>query len=37
MDISSAVKELEYVPQYNYLDMLQDIKKEMYQVENTGD
>ena len=37
MDISSAVKELEYVPQYIYLDMLQDIKKEMYQVENTGD
>ena len=29
MDIAPAVKELEYEPKYNYLEMLQDFKKEM--------
>ena len=31
MDITSAVEELGYKPQYYYLDMLQDFKKEMKQ------
>lgn len=29
MDITPAVEELGYKPQYNYLDMLRDFKKEM--------
>lgn len=29
MDITPAVQELGYHPQYNYLEMLQDFKKEM--------
>ncbi len=28
-DISNAIKELGYAPEYNYIDMLQDMKKEM--------
>lgn len=31
MDILPAVKELGYEPQYNYLEMLRDFKKEMQQ------
>ena len=33
MDITSAKKELGYEPQYNYLDMLRDFKKEMQKAE----
>ena len=29
MDIEPAVKELGYIPQYDYLHMLMDFKKEM--------
>lgn len=36
MDITPAVEELGYKPQYNYLDMLQDLKKEMQHAEITG-
>lgn len=36
MDITPAVEELGYKPQYNYLDMLQDFKKEMQHAENMG-
>lgn len=31
MDIKPAIDELGYAPQYNYIDMLYDIKKEMEQ------
>lgn len=36
MDITPAVKELGYEPQYSYLDMLRDFKKEMQQAVITG-
>ena len=36
MDITPAVEELGYKPQYNYLDMLQDFKKEMQHDEMGG-
>lgn len=36
MDITEAKEELGYEPQYNYLDMLRDLKKEMQEAEITG-
>ena len=36
MDITPAVEQLGYKPQYNYLDMLQDFKKEMQHAETIG-
>ena len=33
MDITPAVRELGYSPQYNYIEMLHDIKKEMQNAE----
>ena len=36
MDIAPAVAELGYKPQYNYLDMLQDFKKEMLIAESSN-
>ena len=36
MDITEAKEELGYEPQYNYLDMLRDFKKEMQEAEITG-
>ncbi len=36
MDITPAKEELGYEPQYNYLDMLRDLKKEMQEAEITG-
>ncbi len=29
MDIEPAIKELGYKPQYNYIEMLKDLKREM--------
>ncbi|WP_288519802.1 hypothetical protein [uncultured Holdemanella sp.] len=34
MDITPAVHELEYYPEYNYLEMLRDFKKEMQEAKN---
>ena len=37
MDITPAVEELEYNPQYDYLTMLKDMKYEMYNhIKNGG-
>lgn len=35
MDITPAIEELGYEPRYNYLEMLQDFKREMEQSQNT--
>ena len=35
MDISDAKKELNYIPKYDYITMLNDIKQEMYSYEKT--
>ena len=37
MDITPAKEELEYKPQYNYLDMLRDFKREMQNAEIMGE
>lgn len=34
MDITPAVQELGYEPQYSYLDMLYDFKREMEKSKN---